>query len=101
MKKAINVQWFEINLINKNEKDYISLTDIAKKKNPDFPADVIKNWLRTKSTIEFLWSCGKINNLDFKLVELDQFRNMAWNNTFVLTPQKWIKETNAIWIISK
>jgi hypothetical protein len=57
----------------KNEDDYISLTDIAKYKNFDHPADVIKNWIRSKETIRFLGLWEKINNPDFKLVEFDQF----------------------------
>lgn len=36
------------------DNDYISLTDIAKYKNPNFPADVVKNWMRIRNTIEFL-----------------------------------------------
>jgi hypothetical protein len=57
---------------------------------------VVKNWLRSKSTIEFLGLWEKINNLDFKGVEFDSFMNQAGTNTFVLSPSKWIKETNAI-----
>ena len=83
------------------EQDYISLTDIAKYKNPEFPADVIKNWLRLRSTIEFLGLWERLYNPDFKLVEFDQFKNQAGGNTFVLSPQKWISSTNAIGITSK
>ena len=54
MKKTIKVNGSEIVLFEKNEKDYISLTDIAKKKNVDYPADIVKNWLKSKTTIEFL-----------------------------------------------
>jgi hypothetical protein len=49
------------------------LTDIAKYKNPEFPADVIKNWLRSRSTIEFLGLWETMNNPNFKLVEFGQF----------------------------
>jgi hypothetical protein len=101
MKKIIKVNWSEIVLFEQKEEDYISLTDIAKKKNKEFPADIIKNWLKTKNTIEFLWLWERINNPSFKLVEFDQFKNEAWSNAFVLSPQKWIEKTNAIWIISK
>ena len=83
------------------EQDYISLTDIAKYKNSEFPADVIKNWLRLRSTIEFLGLWERLYNPDFKLVEFDQFKNQAGGNTFVLSPQKWISSTNAIGITSK
>jgi len=101
MNKIIKVYWNEISTIKFWLEDYISLTDIAKEKNPEFPADVIKNWMRTKSTVKFLWLWEKINNDIFKLVEFDQFKNQSWENSFVLTPKKWINITNAIWIISK
>jgi hypothetical protein len=57
--------------------DFISLTDIAKVKNPDEPKDVVKNWLRSRSTLDFLGLWGKINNPSFKGVEFDSFKNQA------------------------
>ena len=83
------------------DDDYISLTDIAKYKNPDFPADVIKNWLRTRFTIDYLGAWEQLYNPNFKLVEFDQFKSEAGTNAFVLSPQKWIESTNAIGLISK
>lgn len=90
-----------IRVSSSNEADYISLTDIAKKRNPEFPADVVKNWLRSRSTIEFLGLWERLNNPNFKLVEFDQFKQEAGANSFVLSPQKWIQSTNAIGIKSK
>ena len=84
-----------------SEEDYISLTDIAKHRNPDFPADVVKNWLRLRSTIEFLGLWEHLNNPQFNMVDFDQFKNDAGSNAFVRSPQKWIKSTNAIGLISK
>lgn len=84
-----------------SEEDYISLTDIAKHRNPEFPADVVKNWLRLRSTIEFLGLWEQLNNPQFNMVDFDQFKNDAGSNAFVMSPQKWIKATNAIGIISK
>ena len=83
------------------EDDYISLTDMAKHKNPEFPADVVKNWMRLRSTLEFLGLWEELNNPDFNMVDFDQFKNDAGSNTFVMSPQKWIKSTNAIGLISK
>ena len=99
--KTINVQGNEIALFSQKEEDYLSLTDIARYKNPDHPADVIKNWTRSKDTIDFLGLWETINNPVFKLVEFDQFRNQAGRHSFVLPPQRWIDATNAIGIISK
>lgn len=84
-----------------SEDDYISLTDIAKHRNPEFPADVVKNWMRLRSTLEFLGLWEELNNPNFKLVDFDQFKNDAGSNAFVMSPQKWIKSTNAIGLISK
>ena len=102
MESKITANNIDITVISKpNEEDYISLTDIARYKNPEFPADVVKNWLRVRSTIEFLGLWEQLNNPNFKLVEFDQFKTEAGSNSFVLTPQKWIKNTNAIGIRSK
>jgi hypothetical protein len=99
---TINAKGAEIAIISDGqENDYISLTDIAKYRNEEFPADIVKNWLRSRSTIEFLGLWEELNNPDFKLVEFDQFKNEAGSNSFVLSPQKWILSTNAIGLISK
>lgn len=101
-KENINVNGFEISLYTKDFKsDYISLTDIAKYKNKDNPADVVKNWLRNRNTVEFLGVWEQIHNPNFKLVEFDHFRKEAGLNSFFLSPQTWIEKTNAIGIQSK
>ena len=102
MKAKINAKGTEITIISKgDENDYISLTDIARYKNPDEPKDVVKNWMRLRSTIEFVGLWEQINNPDFKGVEFDSFKSEAGSNAFTLSPQKWIKTTSAIGIISK
>lgn len=80
--------------------DFISLTDIAKVKNAAEPKDVVKNWLRSRSTIEFLGLWEKINNPRFKGVEFDSFMREAGTNSFTLSPSKWIEVTGAIGIKS-
>lgn len=77
------------------------MTDIARNKNPEEPKDVVKNWMRVRSTIEFLGLWEMVNNPSFKGVEFDSFKNAAGSNSFVLSPQKWIEKTNAIGIISR
>ena len=56
MADKIDVQGKEITVISREQQDYISLTDIAKYRNGDAPADIVKNWMRSRSTIEFLGS---------------------------------------------
>lgn len=97
MKSTISAKGTEIAVISKGkEDDYISLTDIARYKNPDEPKDVVKNWLRSRSTIEFLGLWEQINNPDFKGVEFDSFKQEAGANAFTLSPQKWIESTNVV-----
>lgn len=95
----------EITVLNQeihiNKDDYFSLTDIARYKNPEDPADVVKNWLRRKDTIALIGLWEKLNNPNFKVVEFDQFKNEAGHNYFTLSPKKWIDGVNAIGIISK
>ena len=103
MKKSsqINVQDQVIRLMKHDGRDYVCITDIAKQKNPEFPADVIKNWMRSKNTVAFLGLWEQLNNPAFKLVEFDQFKSEAGLNSFVLPPQTWIEKTGAIGLISK
>lgn len=101
IKMELDADGHSISILSRGDyNDYFSLTDIAKYKNPEFPADVIKNWLRVRTTIEFLGLWEELNNPDFKLVEFDQFRIAAGGNAFVLSPKKWITSTNAIGITS-
>lgn len=101
IKSVIHAKDTDIAVISAvGKEDYISLTDIARYRS-DEPKDVVKNWLRSKSTIEFLGLWEQINNPNFKGVEFDSFKNEAGANSFTMSPQKWINATNAIGIISK
>lgn len=97
----IEVKGIEVTFVQTQQEDFICITDIAKFKNPDAPRDIIKNWMRSKNTIELLGLWEKLNNPDFKQVEFDLFKNEAGFNHFVLSPQKWISNTNAIGLQSK
>ena len=100
MKKEIEVNGLKINFKQEKEESYISLTDIARKKNPIEPKDVVKNWMRSKSTIEFLGLWEKLNNPLFKGVEFDSLLNESGSNAFTLSPSRWINSTSAIGLIS-
>ena len=101
-KDTIEAKGFAIQIYTEDFKnDYISLTDIARYKNVHEPKDVVKNWLRVRDTIEFLGLWETIYNPNFKGVEFDSFRKEAGTNAFTLSPQRWIKNTNAIGIVSK
>lgn len=101
-KEKISAKGFLIAVYTEDFKnDYISLTDIARYKNQKEPKDVVKNWLRMRDTIDFLGLWETIHNPNFKGAEFDSFRQQAGTNAFTLSPQRWIKSTNAIGIVSK
>ena len=99
----INANGTEISIIGNiaDENTYISLTDLARYKNPYEPKDVVKNWMRLRSTIEFLGLWEQLYNPNFKGVEFDTFKAESGSNAFTLTPQRWIESTNAIGLTSK
>jgi hypothetical protein len=99
--RIIVVKGISITTFKKGTDDFISLTDIARNKNASEPKDVVKNWMRSRTTIEFLGIWEQLNNEDFKGVEFDSFMFEAGSNSFTLSPSKWIEKTNAKGIISK
>jgi len=83
-------------------EDYISLTDMAVAKDSESrAADIIKNWLRNRYTIEFLGTWEVIHNPNFKVVEFDHCRMSAGLPSFVLSASEWIEHTNAIGLVVK
>ncbi len=92
----------DITTIKFNDGDYISLTDIANSKDGELrAADVIKNWIRNRGTLEFIGTWEQMYNSNFKVVEFDHFKMSAGLPSFVLSPGKWIKNTQAIGIVVK
>ena len=101
MKKttSITVQDVPVTIMNVDQRDYISLTDMAKARTyAGRAADVIKNWLRARSTLEFLGTWEVMYNPNFKVVEFDHFKSEAGLHTFTLSAKEWIEKTNAVGI---
>lgn len=101
MKKttSITVQDVPVTIMNLDQRDYISLTDMAKARtDAGRAADVIKNWLRARSTLEFLGTWEVMYNPNFKVVEFDHFKSEAGLHTFTLSAKEWIEKTNAVGI---
>ena len=90
-----------IKTIKANNTDYICITDIAKQKNPLEPKDVVKNWLRSKNTLEYLGLWEALNNPDFKGVEFDPLLKEAGSHSFTMSPSRWIETTNSIGLIAR
>lgn len=93
--ETINAQGIEIGVVRHGDDDYVSLTDIAKYKS-DEPKDVVKNWMRSRNTLEFLSLWEELNNPEFNRVEIDPLLAQAGSNSFTMSPQKWIRTFNAI-----
>ena len=101
MMTKIKVLSKEITVQSRSEMDYISLTDIARYKDPKRTDYIIQNWLRNRNTIEFLGIWEQLNNPGFNPIEFDGFRSQAGLNSFILTPKQWIEKAKAIGIMSK
>ena len=99
--KKINVQGFDIVLYESNNEDYISLTDLARHRDAERSDYILQNWMRNRSTIEFIGLWEKFNNPDFNSIEFDGIKNLSGSNSFSLTPKRWIEVTNATGIVSK
>ena len=101
VKETIHAKGFDISIYTMDfENEFISLTDIAKYKS-NAPNDVIKNWMRSRETLEFLGLWETLHNPDFKPVEFDGFRKEAGLHAFTMSPSKWIESVNAIGITTK
>lgn len=96
--KTITVQGHEINVSKLNDADYISISDIAK----DFGGnDQIKNWIRTRRTVEYLGAWESINNHNFNMVEFHHVMYESGSEKFIISPTQWVERTNAIGIVAK
>lgn len=100
--QVIEVQGVAITINRQQGDDYICLTDLANAKEGDGrAADIIKNWIRTRSTLEFLGTWEQLNNADFNVVEFDHFKMQAGLPTFVLSAGQWVEKTCATGIYVK
>ena len=98
----IEVQDIKINITSIDEKDYICISDIAKVKSSNSrAADVIRNWLRNRSTLDFLTTWEQIYNPNFKVFESEHFRKQVGLLTFTPSVTEWCEKTNAIGMYSK
>ncbi len=98
---VMNVKDNLINVIRVSNIDYISLTDLARYKNPNNPGDVIIKWMSNKSSFDFYCLWEELFNEDFKLAESREFKNDSANQSFTMSPSRWISITNAKGFISK
>jgi hypothetical protein len=94
---TISVEGTEIRFYKESENDFISLTDIAKRFN-ERTGQLILNWLRTRSTIEYLGAWEILHNARFNVLNFEDIRNQTGAATFVLAITDWVEKTGAIGI---
>lgn len=100
--KVIEVQNVQISISKQELDDYICITDIAKAKSDSVRvADVVRNWLRNRGTLEYLSVWEQIYNPNFKVFESEQFKKQAGLLTFTPSVSEWVNETNAIGLYVK
>ncbi len=99
--KTVDVKGFVIAVYTESNNDYISLTDIARYRDSERSDYILQNWMRNRSTIDFIGLWEQFNNPNFNSIEFDGIKIMAGANSFSLTPKRWIELTNATGIISK
>lgn len=92
------VEGREIKITEIDDRDYISLSDMAREEGG---INRIQNWMRNRDTIEFLAAWEEIHNPDFNVVQMHNITQEAGLNRFLMSPQQWKEETNAIGILSK
>ena len=101
IKTQLKVKDTLVGIMRIGDVDYISLTDLARYKNPLTPGDVIIKWMSNKSSFDFYCLWEELSNPNFKLAESREFKNDSATQSFTMSPSRWIKETNAIGFVSK
>ena len=98
---VMNVNDNEIRVMRIGDEDYISLTDLARYKNPGAPGDVIIKWMSNKSSFDFYSLWDELFNEDFNLAESREFKNDSATQSFTMSPSRWISLTNAKGFVTK
>ena len=94
----IKVENTEFSVVNVQNKDYISLIDMA---HSQMQEHIIFRWMSLKSTIEYLGEWELLYNPNFNCTEFDTIKNAAGSNNFFLSVKAWIQRTGAIGIMAK
>jgi len=100
-RKSINIKGTEIILFEQNDNEYISLTDMARYRDPERSDYLIQNWMRLNSTIEYIGLWETFSNPDFNSIEFDGIKTQTGQNSFSMTPKRWVEQLGGIGIFSK
>lgn len=100
--RIITVQKINIGVSAEVLDDYICITNIADAKSEQSrAADIIRNWLRNRSTLEFLSVWEQLYNSQFKVFESEHFKKQAGLLTFTPSISEWVEQTDAIGLYVK
>jgi hypothetical protein len=90
--RRLNVNESPITVINQNETDYISLTDMTVSFREG--SGLIGRWVTNKNTLEYIGVWEKINNPNFNYPEFEVIKQEAGVNRFIMSVGQWIERTN-------
>jgi KilA-N domain len=98
MKQSILIKDIEVTVVETENGTFLSLSDMAKAYGGK---DFVNNWMRLKSTFDFLGTWELLNNPNFNFVEFDEIRKDAGSNTFTFSPKQWRERLNGMGIVSR
>ncbi|MBQ7030895.1 MAG: KilA-N domain-containing protein [Bacilli bacterium] len=100
VKTELNVNENLIGIMRIGGVEYISLTDLAKLKNSEYPNEVIKKWMSNKNSFDFYSLWEELFNSNFNSAESRRIKiNEVGLNAFTMSPSQWKRRVNAIGII--
>lgn len=97
-KQTLVIEGTEIVLHTREKDYYVNITDIARHGAGDRAGELVRNWLRARSTIEFMGEWEQAYNAGFNYIEFDIIRNASGSNAFILSTKEWIAKTAAVGI---
>ena len=65
------------------ENEYISLTDIAKRREGEYPGYAIQNWMRNRSTVSFIGLWELLHNPKFNCLEFEAIKKESGDNGYI------------------
>lgn len=99
IKQSINLNGTLVRLKKIDDSDYVSLQDIANGYDSEDSRHLIRNWMRASDTIEYLGLWEGLENDNFNVARFGHIKSQMGRNSFLMSPTKWVRETNAIGII--
>ncbi len=96
--RKIEVKGVVIAVSERNQDDFLSLTDIAT--GFEGGSALIEKWLRNKNTLEYLAVWERLNNEFFNSTEFEGIKKEAGTNRFLMSAKQWIEKTKSVGIIA-